>query len=263
MINKNSILGTEDLISRCNEIHFGKFDYSSTEFVSTKAKIKIGCKKHGIFYQLPHDHLRGHGCKKCYFDERKKWSINQDEFLKANYHEKGAYWCSDKLSKSEHAIRGRATLLGLSKRQKFTHEIIPSFMWSSLKARAIEEGFTLDIDVDYIWEMYQNQKGKCALTGWDIKFGKTHGDNEVSVDRIDSKKGYIKGNVQLTDKLVNRCKLNCNEKYFYDLCSAITKNRSDDLMSFEIDWEDDIVNDTIRPMKRQTMYKGDKLEKHN
>jgi hypothetical protein len=29
------------------------------------AKVKIFCKKHGYFYQLPKDHIRGHGCKDC------------------------------------------------------------------------------------------------------------------------------------------------------------------------------------------------------
>ena len=42
-----------------------KYDYSQVDFISSKLKVKIDCKDHGIFEQRPDHHLEGKGCFKC------------------------------------------------------------------------------------------------------------------------------------------------------------------------------------------------------
>jgi len=42
-----------------------KFDYSKSIYINAKTKILIICPIHGEFYQLPLNHLVGHGCKEC------------------------------------------------------------------------------------------------------------------------------------------------------------------------------------------------------
>lgn len=50
-------------------------DYDYSESVLGKdihAKIDICCKKHGIFKQSPHEHMKGHGCPQCAVDSNAK-----------------------------------------------------------------------------------------------------------------------------------------------------------------------------------------------
>lgn len=53
----------ETFIKKAEKIHGNKYIYSN--YVNSKTKIKIICKKHGSFNQTPHDHLQGYGCPKC------------------------------------------------------------------------------------------------------------------------------------------------------------------------------------------------------
>lgn len=47
-----------------NKIHNGRYKYNH-DYVNRNTKIKIFCKEHGWFYQLPYAHLNGCGCPKC------------------------------------------------------------------------------------------------------------------------------------------------------------------------------------------------------
>jgi hypothetical protein len=55
----------EEFLEESNKIHNNKYDYTLVEYKNNKIKIKIICKDHGIFEQVPTSHLRGDGCLKC------------------------------------------------------------------------------------------------------------------------------------------------------------------------------------------------------
>ena len=55
-------LTQEDFLNRSNEIHGNKYDYSDSIYDKYYNKVKIICKKHGIFEQTPASHLSGIGC---------------------------------------------------------------------------------------------------------------------------------------------------------------------------------------------------------
>ena len=57
---------TEQFIKEAKKIHGDKYDYSLVEYINNYTKVKIICKKHGIFEQQPKPHLYGQGCKRCY-----------------------------------------------------------------------------------------------------------------------------------------------------------------------------------------------------
>lgn len=60
--NKNKIT----FIEKSNNKYGNKYDYSLVEYNGSVIKVKIICPIHGIFEQIPHDHLRiEHGCPKC------------------------------------------------------------------------------------------------------------------------------------------------------------------------------------------------------
>jgi len=55
----------EYFIEKAIKVHGNKFDYSNIEYINSQTPIKIICKEHGDFEQIPNNHLRGKGCKKC------------------------------------------------------------------------------------------------------------------------------------------------------------------------------------------------------
>lgn len=54
-----------DFISKANEVHNNKYDYSKVEYKTTHTKVQIICPEHGDFEQTPYVHLSGCGCPKC------------------------------------------------------------------------------------------------------------------------------------------------------------------------------------------------------
>jgi hypothetical protein len=56
----------EKFIVDANEIHNNKYDYSLTEYINNKTKVKIICHNHGVFEQRPDSHLGSkQGCPLC------------------------------------------------------------------------------------------------------------------------------------------------------------------------------------------------------
>ncbi len=61
---------TEEFIEKSIKKHSDsqgnpKYDYSLVNYERCDIKVKIICKKHGVFEQSPKHHLRGHGCSIC------------------------------------------------------------------------------------------------------------------------------------------------------------------------------------------------------
>lgn len=106
---------------------------------------------------------------------------------------------------------------------KFTgYEDISGQFWSSYKCGAERRGFEFSINIEYAWKLFLEQKRKCSLTGREIYFGKTNtSEKTASLDRIDSKKGYIEGNVHWIHKDVNKMKMDLDLKKFISLCKEI------------------------------------------
>ena len=62
---KGRQLTTDEFISRANEIHKNKYDYSKVDYVDCRHEVTIICPEHGDFKQRPYKHLNGHGCPYC------------------------------------------------------------------------------------------------------------------------------------------------------------------------------------------------------
>lgn len=62
----------EEFIEKAIKLHGDKFKYNLVNYINSKTKIIIVCKKHGEFTQRPNDHLTGYGCKKCQYEKTSK-----------------------------------------------------------------------------------------------------------------------------------------------------------------------------------------------
>ncbi len=107
----------------------------------------------------------------------------------------------------------------------FLRETIRKTKYEASKRRNLD----FDIDLAYVLSVLVEQKGKCALTGWDLEFvrgGDWNGKNPngATMDRIDNSKGYVRGNIQLTCGLVNTIKSSMDNDAFLKLCKSVTEN---------------------------------------
>ena len=69
---------TEEFIDKATSIYGSKYDYSLVEYKNSNTKVKIICKVHGIFEQIPRSHLK-HNCEKCKQEEK---SCGIEEFIR-------------------------------------------------------------------------------------------------------------------------------------------------------------------------------------
>lgn len=101
---------------------------------------------------------------------------------------------------------------------------ISKYVFTRIKWDAKQRKIDFDLTQEYLWELYQQQSGKCALTGDELIFGETCRDSKrtASLDRIDSSKGYVIGNVQWVHKDVNFAKQSMNQEQFITLCRKVS-----------------------------------------
>lgn len=103
-----------------------------------------------------------------------------------------------------------------------------SYSFITLKSRAVERNLEFDLDMEYLHNLFIEQNRKCALSKMDISIKKlASGRITASLDRIDSKKGYIKGNVQWLHTRVNIMKSNMEEILFINICNLVCKNNQE------------------------------------
>ena len=88
------------------------------------------------------------------------------------------------------------------------------------QASAVLRDIEWNITFEYLADLLIDQDFKCALTNWDIDAMEVN-KNTASLDRIDSSKGYIEGNVQWVHKMVNMCKQQYTQEEFIDMCTAV------------------------------------------
>lgn len=107
-------------------------------------------------------------------------------------------------------------------------------LWDTIKTGAKKRNLEFDISIEYIWELFKKQNGKCALTGMDITLisylydensrKKTKLLTTASLDRIDSKRGYTKDNVWWVHKHINVMKNAYNFKEFVSYCIMVARH---------------------------------------
>jgi hypothetical protein len=102
--------------------------------------------------------------------------------------------------------------------------------WCALLAGARKRGIEVSISIEDAWAKFLGQKGACAYSGRQLKIGQRCKGASVrygsaSLDRIDSTKGYILGNVHWIHKDLNLMKLDLSESEFLSWCRAVVEHR--------------------------------------
>jgi len=108
---------------------------------------------------------------------------------------------------------------------------ILTFLRSNL-TRAANRGEAsqqIKVDLDYVYHVGAGQDFLCALTGVELEFtrggqkwlGKWCNPNSCTIDRIDSSKGYVQGNIQLITWKANCLKQHLDNQEFIDFCKDV------------------------------------------
>lgn len=97
------------------------------------------------------------------------------------------------------------------------------------KYRASKSGLGHEVNCKFLQGLWDKQKGLCALSGLEMTIRGERGTdqywNSVSIDRIDSSKGYLIGNVQLVCTGVNYMKKDMSDEMFIHFCKTVTENQ--------------------------------------
>lgn len=103
-------------------------------------------------------------------------------------------------------------------------------LWDSIKRsaegrRRARGSIPMEIDIKYAWELFLKQDKKCALSDipLEIKSKRKQKGRTASLDRIDSSKGYVDGNVQWVHKDINIMKNIFSQEYFINMCKLIVE----------------------------------------
>lgn len=84
--------------------------------------------------------------------------------------------------------------------------------------------WSVTITAEYMDELWKKQDGRCYYTGiflYQACDSTARLDTTASIDRIDSKIGYVPGNVRWVHKDINIMKNRFNEHYFLIMCGKI------------------------------------------
>lgn len=250
----------EEFIRRSKIVHGDRYDYSKVVYTNNRTKVTIVCPRHGEFEQAPVVHLGDHGCRVCgYQGPRKTRRVPYEEFVRRarlqhgdryTYYE-DTYKGTAKPIKILCPEHGPFMQVALSHAKgsicpkcdvavKRANRIgktpykngFPVRWINHYKRIAAKRGLAFTIDTAYLLELAEKQHRCCAYTGQLLVFPALDRHRKVldvirestaSIDRIDSGKGYIPGNVQWVHKDVNRMKYTFTETRFIELCRLVTE----------------------------------------
>jgi hypothetical protein len=91
-------------------------------------------------------------------------------------------------------------------------------LFNRIYKTAQSRGIVFDLTEEQMFEVFD---GMCSLTGWKIDL--SYSNNTASLDRIDSNKGYVVGNIQWVHKMVNMMKNKYSQEQFVEVCKAVAR----------------------------------------
>lgn len=90
--------------------------------------------------------------------------------------------------------------------------------FNALRRSAEKRGIPFELSIEQAYNAFVSQQGICTLTGRVIDL-----NTSASIDRIDSRRGYLTDNIQWLHKDINRLKSNWTQDEFIALCKEVTR----------------------------------------
>lgn len=99
---------------------------------------------------------------------------------------------------------------------------IPAAYLNAVRQNAIKRNLLYRITSAFVWKLFLLQNRLCAMSRVRLSFNDGNRGTQgftASLDRIDSNKGYIKGNVRWVHKDLNRMRWKLSDREFLYWCS--------------------------------------------
>lgn len=146
----------------------------------------------------------------------------KNPFLKAiltypTKHEEHKKRCQERWDEKDYNYRKK-----FGKDRQAGYKDINGTFWARVKSNAKTRSIPLEVDISDAWDVLNQQGKKCALTGIDLIFEVTLGETTASLDRIDSKIGYTKDNIQWLHKKINLMKGTLSQEEFINFCKKVS-----------------------------------------
>ena len=95
------------------------------------------------------------------------------------------------------------------------------YRFNSARARSAKSGLEFTITLDCLDQLWEDCSGNCYYTGLPMVRERSDNMNSVSLDRLNSSKGYVEGNVVLCRSIVNIMKSDLSEAEFSQMILAL------------------------------------------
>lgn len=136
---------------------------------------------------------------------------------------------------SSNLIRGKTISCGCSRRngEPTSRHKVPYRFFTLLTVAAKVRKLEMNVSFEYIANLFKEQNGRCALSGVKINFtdvvsyNRRKSNRSASLDRIDSSKGYIEGNVHWVHVTPNFMKGLLSLDEFKSWCKKISNNNKE------------------------------------
>lgn len=144
------------------------------------------------------------------------------EQVRNNKHNTARFKCLCKCGNEKevdkcHLLNGMTRSCGCLAAKKRYGDISGAY-FNNIRRCANQRDIEFNITIQDIWTQYLLQDKRCKLTNLPIKFAKNFKQQKeiqsASLDRIDSSKGYVIGNIQIVHKRVNAMKGNLDQEEF-------------------------------------------------
>lgn len=166
-------------------------------------------------------------CKECQKKRNKKYTVENSEYFKIKSKE---YY-----NKENNPARYQKTKVNYLKRKDEWYKSIRGRLYDLLESareRAKKRNLPIDIDLEFLIEMYEKQNKQCALTGIKFELKRTEGEKVKytpfgpSIDKINHNQGYTKDNVRLVCVMVNLSLNTFGDECFDKMCEAYIKKKN-------------------------------------
>lgn len=169
---------------------------------------------------IKHDHFKDDLllCTKCNDYKCQEDFYNRKDAITRNFKDYSCKKCS-KLHKKIDYTKQRTNKL------KYLNTL-EGYIKTILQHAKSRKKHDFNITFDDVLEIYNKQNGLCVYTKETLThvLGEGNINTNMSLDRIDSNKGYTKDNVQLTLRIINTMKSNLKEIDFLNFCKLVTIN---------------------------------------
>lgn len=103
---------------------------------------------------------------------------------------------------------------------------IARWVWNRYRISAKKRKIPFELTAEDMWNLALSQNMQCSLTNEILTFvsdQRYQKNSNASLDRIDSSKGYVVGNIQWVTKNINVAKQSMSQTEFINVCKAVAK----------------------------------------